>query len=315
MKTSLARQLLSWWGPWYNDYIHYRYGVAARPPAQRLALRLLLLPAALVIQTYRRWRGRFDLVRVEMPLTSRCTLRCRDCCNLIPYYKKPDHLDNAQVIQDIDDFLANVDRVYRFVVMGGEVFLHPGLAAIMAHLIESPKVSIIHIFTNATIMPSQEVMAWMGHPKVYLTISSYPQGLSRRQEQLQAALERRQAHFSISVSNWNDMGGLDPGLNDSPAVLKARFATCSRKICHNLVDGAYHICSRSGHGQRLGQFPPDPADSVPFRGRIDPRQFQESFRRLLARDYISACCYCYGDAGPVIPAAIQLERGPSGITS
>jgi len=35
MKTSLAPRLLSWWGPWYNDYIHYRYGVAARPPAQR----------------------------------------------------------------------------------------------------------------------------------------------------------------------------------------------------------------------------------------------------------------------------------------
>ncbi|NLN86261.1 MAG: radical SAM protein [Syntrophomonadaceae bacterium] len=308
VKANLVRRVLSLWGSWYNDNLYYRYHLAGRPPAQRLALRLLLLPPAAFITAYRRLSGQFELVRVEMSITARCTLRCRDCCNLIPCYEKPSDLDTTRLLQDIDDFLGNVDRVCRFVVMGGEPFLHPGLAAIMIHLIKHPQVDIVHLFINATIMPAGEVLALVGHPKVYLTISKYPRGLSRRDKELQEALKQRGARYIVTENNWRDMGGFDPGLDDSPQELKERFASCSINICHNIIDGAYHLCARSGHGQRLGQFPPDPNDSVPFRGRHDPREFQEGLRRLLARDYISACRQCHGGAGPVVPAAIQMGR-------
>lgn len=308
MKGNLIQRVSSLWGPWYNDNIYYRYYLAIRPPIQRWALRLLLLLPAVLTTAYRQLSGQFELLRVEIPITTRCTLRCRDCCNLIPYYEKPSDLDTGQLLRDIDDFLGNVDRVYRIVVMGGEPFLHPGLATILNHLIQQPKVNIVHIFTNATIMPAPGVMDLVSHPKVYLTISKYPDGLSRCTEELRAALKQRRAHYTVTESDWRDMGGFDPGLNDSPQVLKERFAACAIKICHNLFDGAFHVCPRSGHGQRLGQSPPDSSDSVPFRDRHDPREFQEGLRRVLAKDFIAACRKCNGTGGTILPAAVQIGR-------
>ncbi len=127
MVGNLSARVLSLWGPWYNDNIYYRYNLAERPQPRRMAFRLILMPAAIAIKAYRFVTHQFELVRVEMPITSRCTLRCKDCANLIPFYANPADTDTDRIIKDIDDFLSNVDRVYRFAVMGGEAFLHPGL--------------------------------------------------------------------------------------------------------------------------------------------------------------------------------------------
>ncbi|MEQ8200712.1 MAG: radical SAM protein [Syntrophomonadaceae bacterium] len=308
MAADRTDHLLSLWGHWYNDNIYYRYNLAARSKSQRWVFRLLLLPMAMVVKAYRKISHQFELMRVEMPITTRCTLRCKDCCNLIPFYVNPADIDIALLIQDIDDFLSNVDRVYRFVIMGGEAFLHPDLNKLLTYLIRNRKINIVQVFTNATVIPAEDILELLQNRKVFITISDYPIEVARRKNQFIAVLTQRQIHYTISATNWNDMGGLNPPTESNPLVLKNRFANCSRKICHNLMDGEYHLCARSGHGQQLGQFPRDPSDSVHFRGRHDPPGFQNELRQLLRKEYISACTKCNGDAGQEISPAIQLHR-------
>jgi len=306
MPVNLKR-LSSLWGHWYNDNIYYRHNLAAWSRTQRWASRLLLLPAAIAIKAYRSVTNQFELVRVEMPITNRCTLRCKDCGNLIPFYVNPTDTDTDQIIQDIDDFLSNVDRVYRFAIMGGEAFLHPGLHVILTHLIRNKKVNIVHVYTNATIIPAEAIMSLMQNPKVYVTVSDYPIEVARRKNQFISALAQRKIHYEVRTLNWIDMGGLNPTVNNSPQALKRRFANCtSRKICNNLIEGEYHLCPRSGHGQLLGQFPKDPSDSVSFRNRHDPQSFRTELQQLLRKEYIIACTKCNVDTGQEIRPAIQL---------
>lgn len=179
----------------------------------------------------------------------------------------------------------------------------------MTHLIRNSKVNIVHIYTNATIIPAEDILVLMQNPKVYVTISDYPIEAARRKNKFISTLAQRKIHCEVRTMNWIDMGGLNPTIDNNPRALKRRFANCSsRKLCHNLIDGEYHLCPRSGHGQLLGQFPKNPSDSVRFRGRHDPSGFQNELRQLLQKEYITACTKCNVDAGQEIIPAIQLER-------
>ena len=108
-----------------------------------------------------------------MPITTRCNFHCRDCSNLIPYFKNPADFDLNMLIRDIDDFLSHVDRVHRFIIMGGETFLYRDLHKLLSYMISTTKIDLIHLFTNGSIIPESDILQLLKHRKVLVTISSF----------------------------------------------------------------------------------------------------------------------------------------------
>lgn len=48
---------------------------------------------------------------IEIPITTKCTLKCKACSNLIPYYKKPCDLDIDILSESIDTLLECVNNI------------------------------------------------------------------------------------------------------------------------------------------------------------------------------------------------------------
>ena len=51
------------------------------------------------------------IASLDVVVTERCSLRCRDCANLMQYYEKPVHCDPELLLSALDRFMSAVDHV------------------------------------------------------------------------------------------------------------------------------------------------------------------------------------------------------------
>lgn len=76
---------------------------------------------------YRRQREGVFLGGVEIDLTKRCTLRCKECANLMQYYKKPDRIPGETIRKSVICLLDSVDGIAMLKILGGEPLLEQEL--------------------------------------------------------------------------------------------------------------------------------------------------------------------------------------------
>jgi len=297
------------WSPWYNENICYKYRIHKLSIWQRCLFRLFFMPIDLGRRLNQSIRHRLEIRRVEMTITTRCNLHCRDCGNLIPSYPHPVDFDIGLLIQDVDEFLGNVDRVHRFIIMGGETFLYRELYRLVSYLIQQNKISLVHLFTNGSIIPGPDILQLLRHRKILVTISTIPVEVSPNKPRFIATMEAKHINYRVEYTLWRDLGGFNPAVDGSVEALKHRFANCCSKVCHNLSNGEYHLCPRSVHGERLEQFLPDESDRVIFRGRKNPQAFRKELRELFHKEYIAACSKCKGSREQTLNPGIQMDRG------
>lgn len=68
----------------------------------------------------------FALVRLVVVLGTRCSLRCRDCNNLMPHFKPQKDLDINKIIESLEILTRNVSSILKCEFIGGEPFLSRG---------------------------------------------------------------------------------------------------------------------------------------------------------------------------------------------
>lgn len=275
---------------------------------QRGLARLFFMPMALGQRLNEFMRHRLEITRVEMPITTRCNLRCRDCANLISFYPHPVDFDINLLTKDVDDFLSNVDRVHRFIIMGGETFLYRELYRLVSYLIQKNKIGLVHIITNGSIIPGIDILQLLQHRKILVTISNFTVEVSPNKPRFISTLEANHINYIVESNRWRDLGGFNPVVDSSAEALMHRFANCKSKLCHNLSNGEYHVCPRSIHGEQLGQFSPNDSDKVIFRGRKNPQAIRKELRELLHKEYITACSKCTGSMEKILSPGIQMDR-------
>lgn len=296
-------------GNWYKENIYLKYRIHKMLPWQRGLARLFFMPLDLGLRLNKTIRHRLEIPRVEMPITTRCNLHCRDCGNLIPFYAHPADFDINLLKKDVDDFLDNVDRVHRFIIMGGETFLYRELYRLLSYLILQNKINLVHLFTNGSIIPGPDILHLLQHRKILITISSYPVEVSPNKPRFIDTMETNHINHIVEDLLWADLGGFNPSVNNSIMALKHRFANCRRKLCHNLSNGEYHLCPRSVHGAQLGQFLPNDSDRVIFRNRKNPQAIKKELRELFHKDFITACSKCTGRTDTTLTPGVQIDRG------
>ena len=72
---------------------------------------------------------RIFLRSVDIIITERCSLKCKDCSNLMQYYEQPRDCNVDVLLYSIDALCAVVDEVMDFRVIGGDVkmnIFYPG---------------------------------------------------------------------------------------------------------------------------------------------------------------------------------------------
>ncbi|MGE5391246.1 MAG: radical SAM protein [Deltaproteobacteria bacterium] len=295
-------------GKWYNDYAYFRYSVFAKPFVTRQLYRLVLTPYSFLSGLIDSLQHRLIISHVEFVLTTCCNLRCRDCANLIQYYRQPAHLDADLILQDLQTLADSADMIYKVLVMGGEPLIYPDLNKVLRTILEMPKIGMIHLVTNGTIIPKPDTLDILSHPRVYVTVSEYPEKLAPRREKLLQMLHDRGIPLKHFPPDWTALGGLDHKVPDDDRNMSRRFRRCNRTVCNSLLDGKFFICPRSAHGARIGQFELPDYDFVQIRGRHDFPMIRDELKALGKLPYLAACAHCNGVDGPPVPAALQMSE-------
>ena len=95
---------------------------------------------------------------LDVQITEKCSLGCKDCSNLMQYYSKPRDSDYKTLIKSIDRFMSCVDEIYEFRVLGGDPFMNKEMHKIIKNLSSFQKVKTIAIYTNARFIQKMKIL-------------------------------------------------------------------------------------------------------------------------------------------------------------
>lgn len=241
-----------------------------------------------------------------------CTLRCKHCCESVPYMRNPIIVETSQVIKDIKKMSAACNTISRMEFIGGEPFLHNGLVNILEEVINTPNIGYGLVFTNATVMPSPELVEILKHPKIVLNFSGYkatlPENLRIKVQQVKDKLEFEGVNFAFYNSdsrNWMDINHYERReLPDE--VLKEYHQKCFMYVCHRVFNGEFYGCPHQYSGIQLGKIKKYPYEFIEIH-KLTDQELSEHLIKFKNLDFTEACRYCNlpYDA-EVVPAALQL---------
>ena len=244
---------------------------------------------------------------LEIPITTRCSLKCKGCSNLIPYYKKRCDYDIDIISKSVKTFLKCINNIVYIRILGGEPFLGKNLLPLIKLLLKTDKVQRIEIVTNGTIVPKdKELIKLLKNPKVMVSISVYPIVNS---EPLVEFLKDNDIKYHIDKAKyWLNFGDAKKR-NRTEKELKKQFKTCSH-VCKSLINGQVHYCPRSSHGTDLGIIKNNQADYVDLLDKkTSIEDKKQQLNMLYKKKYVIACDYCdYGTKKSTkIPVAEQIK--------
>ncbi|MDO4332253.1 MAG: radical SAM protein [Eubacteriales bacterium] len=262
---------------------------------------------------YRRRREGIFFGGVEIDLTKRCTLRCRECANLMQYYDLPERMPGGIILESVKRLLDASDGVAMVKILGGEPLLEQELLEKLLQLpqlVSQQKVLGIQIITNGTLLFREKLLKRMkANPLVGVLLSNYG-ALSAREEEIKEQLRAYGIPFAeIGEEDvWRRYG--DPRrVYQTPGEAKKLFEKCkSKENCCTLLDGRLYACPRAAHGEALGFYPPKRGESVALMEEPwDAESMREKLKEFYFREEaVQACSCCTNMRGALIGRAQQM---------
>lgn len=242
--------------------------------------------------------GRVFLRSVDIVVTERCSLRCRDCANLMQRYREPQTYPVGDVTRAIHDLFYATHAIHEFRFIGGEPLLHPDLHKLVGFSVV-PGVEKLLIYTNGTLSLKPEQIDAFCTEQVLFIITRYP-GLSRRIDDLIAILRAHGIAYVVQPAGaWTKCCEIEQHqrTNEDNRDL---FLRCCSKNTFTLLKGKLYRCPFAAHGANLGLLPDEGI-------ALNTRDAADRVKAFLAQDLWKHCDFCTGRTfdAPKIPAAVQ----------
>ncbi|MCM1231277.1 MAG: radical SAM protein [Ruminococcus flavefaciens] len=219
-------------------------------------------------------------------ITTGCTLKCRDCNNLMPFFNRRRFIPKETIIHDINSICGIIDYCICMNITGGEPFLHQELDQLVDAMVTNDKIVFVEIITNGTLIPSRKILKSLKNEKVIVKISEY-QGYSRTQE-LTQLLKNEGIRFLVNDNlTWIASGGIQRR-NKEYERIKYEYLSCwSGKFCKSIYDGRVYACARAAFLHEIGASN-HPSDYL----NIDGGNLKKRFLDFYLQDYVDACDFC-----------------------
>ncbi len=248
-------------------------------------------------------------------ISTRCNLRCKGCNHLREYYKPFNNFDieAVRIFDDLGRVLDAVDFVHTVVIVGGESFLHKDFENIIERALHLPKIGMVHIITNGTVVPKNErVFELLSSPRLIVEISGYGDKLRKKLQENIKLFMTKMDEFHVNYRytkqmQWFDFGDFEDR-DYSEEELSRVYSSC---ICvsNDLFEGKLHSCSRSVFGTYLGKIPDFRSDYVDVR-RTSKEDMRMRLAEFFGKKYAEACRFCSGTSTATIEAGEQVsDRG------
>lgn len=240
---------------------------------------------------------------VDLVITEKCSLKCKDCSNLMQYYEAPVNIEFDEIVSDFDRLIEGVDYLYEVRLIGGEPFMNKDIYKIIKHISDNEKVTKLVIYSNAMVPIREDQGEILKHPKVIFSLTDYG-SLSKNTQRVVEFIKSIGAAYRLHPpENWTDSGTIHD-FSRSIAEQKELFSECCGKNLLTVTDGKLYRCPFAANADRLKAIPRDELNSVSVTSS------KESIRRYVFDiDYLPACNYCKGRSfgAPEIEPAIQTK--------
>jgi len=251
---------------------------------------------------------------IDLIVTEKCSLKCKDCSNLMQYYEAPVNVEGNELLSDLEDICSVADEINEIRIIGGEPMMNKNFHNVVAAAAAYPNVNKVVIYTNGTVCPPDEKLALMANPKIFVFLTTYGE-LSRNADSLERGLKKHNILYNRQPAyGWTDCASVEPHDRDLENLTET-FRYCCAKHFTTLTDGKIFRCPFSANVERLHALPESPDDYVDIRGiskNVQRMPAVKSALRLFLREktFINACNYCngrtYGD--PEIVPGIQTKE-------
>ena len=229
---------------------------------------------------------------LDIMLTTKCSLKCRNCSNLMQYYKNPEHTEYEKIISALNVLDKNVDTISEFRIIGGEPLMNKDWANIVNKLTDYNDAAEIFIYTNATIAPKENQLESFKGKKVNFIITDYGK-LSKNIERMIENLEKFDISYKREPANdWVDCSRIKHHKRPLPQ-LEEVFKQCCVKYLYTLLHGKLYRCPFIANAANLNAIPDNPANYVDLFSKTKDTN-QEIQRLIKVAKFFPGCDFCVG---------------------
>ena len=261
-------------------------------------------------------------ISANIGVTSKCTLKCEKCMGLIPYVKNPQNVELEEIKLELKQYFQWVDCLGVLGIGGGDVLLNPRLTDIIKYIaeeyLENGKIEDLELYTNAIIMPNEDLLELCQKYNIIIRFSDYSKEVPKRQkiQELIELLEARQIRYDhVKWDNWYDIGfpqesnGL---ITDED--LQRHYEKCITKLCTAIYKGKLYFCSVHAGAVGAGYCEAYKEDSFNL-AEYNPdrrKEFIEFNAGYCEKGYLNFCKRCNGYQNintSYVPVGRQIRGG------
>lgn len=240
-----------------------------------------------------------------------CSLKCKDCCENVPYYKNPVFSEYETIISDCEKIAASCEFIRYIELIGGEPFLHPEFQRVLEGLLQIENVGYIKVFTNGTVVPCETILKILENNRIVVNLSNYTsQATGKLLENIYTTMDKFKEHnirYVYSESKeWTDWGDFhDRGRIEQE--LEYNFSHCFIANCHRVFQGILYRCPRQYAGIQRGLMRYTEGQYVDLNN-CDYDALAQKLDAFEELKFLDSCRRCdMPFDSPVVPAGVQLE--------
>ncbi len=240
---------------------------------------------------------------LDVVITTKCSMNCESCANLMQYYKSQKNTD-SEILKAVKIISENVDHISEYRIIGGEPLMNKNWAEITMGVIEQDPSRSVYIYTNATICPKDHQLEMFKGKNLHFYLTDYGD-LSRNMDNMINSLKKHGIGFYRKpAGNWVDCSGIKKH-NRTVARLRQVFKECCATELYTLISGRLYTCPFIANAANLKAIPDNKADYVDLFGGGD---LKSKIRKLVKMEhFFPACDFC--DGRPHDPAKATEYAG------
>lgn len=250
---------------------------------------------------------------LEIEVGTKCTLKCKYCAPLIPYFKEKVSYDIDEVINDIEIMLkvVNFDNLD---ISGGEPLTHPKLYKLLEYILDKDDIKNVQLFTNLTIIPTGktlESILKLRDKKNFLIRGSEYIGQESKQEKTLKFLKQNNIKlflpFNDKDKTWAKV--VLPGQKKTNLIKQFYyFKVIPCNFCPTVDNGIFLYCPRGVGVSKVFNVKYGFFDVTKIREISHIPTLKASIKVSLNRHCLKTFCqYCFRHGKKILPGADQLD--------
>lgn len=247
---------------------------------------------------------------VDLVITEKCSLKCRECSNLMQYYENPKNYDKQNIFSYIDQISEVFDLVNEIRIIGGEPFMHKDIYDIIEYATSKKNILCVGIWSNSTILLNENEIKKVDKSKLSFNITNYI-GLSLNIDKNLMILDKYKISYACHDADmWTNCSEIE-FIDRTEDELADLYNYCCVRNFVTVLDGKIFLCPYVANIYNLKALPLNELEYIDIMNYTNLDDVKERIKQFLyCKKYLNACKYCRGRdirVQPDIPAAIQTK--------